>query len=248
MSFRASDSEFRHRFWVFAALFGIAFLCYNFDHENVSVAIARWIVHTAHIQTPEAIDQWARGFFALGALLVFGAALMRSWGGAYLHSSIVHDRELHAAQLVADGPYRYVRNPLYFGNELLALGMGLLASRTGFVVLVVGVTVFDYRLILCEEAKLIASQGESYKRYQASVPRLLPSLVPRVPSGGGRPNWIDGIYGEVFMWGGAVGFALLAFTLKARYFWIPFGVGLATDFLRWFVPKKPSDTAAPPGA
>ena len=39
-----------------------------------------------------------------------------------------------------------MRNPLYFGNILLAIGLGLMASRTGFVILVLGMILFDYRL------------------------------------------------------------------------------------------------------
>src|ERR1039458_6078090 len=55
------------------------------------------------------------------------------------------------ASLVADGPYRYVRNPLYFGNILLAIGFGMMASRVGCAILIVGMLVFVCRLILRSE-------------------------------------------------------------------------------------------------
>jgi len=45
-------------------------------------------------------------------------------GRGYLHSSVVNDRQLHPERLVANGPYRWVRNPLYLGNILLAFGWG----------------------------------------------------------------------------------------------------------------------------
>ena len=66
----------------------------------------------------------------------------------------------------------------------MAFGIALAASRSGFVVLVVAITFFQYRLTLREERALKATQGESYRRYLAAVPRLLPSLRPRVAAGG----------------------------------------------------------------
>ena len=62
--------------------------------------------------------------FASGAALVFVAALLRTWATAYLRTEIVHDAPQHAEALVADGPYRYVRNPLYLANLPLIAGVG----------------------------------------------------------------------------------------------------------------------------
>jgi len=52
---------------------------------------------------------------------------------AYLHSSVVHDSQLHSDRLVADGPYRRVRNPLYLGNILLAFGLGRWPAGRAFL-------------------------------------------------------------------------------------------------------------------
>ncbi len=46
-------------------------------------------------------------------LAVVGAAL-RFWGTAYLGRSVVFEA-MQAGEVVAAGPYRYVRNPLYLG-------------------------------------------------------------------------------------------------------------------------------------
>ena len=40
---RATDFEFRYRFWLITAVFFIAFWCYRFDHVNAGAAIARLI-------------------------------------------------------------------------------------------------------------------------------------------------------------------------------------------------------------
>jgi protein-S-isoprenylcysteine O-methyltransferase Ste14 len=239
MSFCATEFEFRHRFWVICGIFVVAFSCYRFDPVNVSVALARMIVAAEKPGNPNAIGACVRGFFALGALLAIAAAFVRSWASAYLRSSIVHDRDLHSDRLVVDGPYRHLRNPLYLGTVLFAVGIGLLASRLGILILAGGMTFFTYRLILREEASLLASQGESYRRFFQSVPRLLPSLTPSVPAAGRRPNWIDGVTGEMFVWGCAVGMALYAATGNMLYYWIPMSIGFAIYFLQAFTRKNP---------
>ncbi|MGD0956507.1 MAG: methyltransferase [Candidatus Acidiferrales bacterium] len=248
MSFRATDFEFRYRLWFIAGIFAVAFWCYSFDRMNVSVALSRAIAVAVHDRNPDAVDRYVRGFFVLGTFIVTGAALVRSWAESYLHSSIVHDMDLHSDSLVADGPYRHLRNPLYLGTDLLALGIGFLASRTGFVVLAVGMTIFTYRLVFREEAGLLASQGENYRRFFASVPRFVPSLAPRVPAAGRRPNWVDGFTGEIFMWGCAVGMALFAATENILYYWVAMGTGFAIYFVQALMRKRAAARSTPGAA
>jgi hypothetical protein len=163
---------------------------------------------------------------ALGAAATLAAAALRTWAAAYMRSIVVHDPRVHDSRLVADGPYRYLRNPLYLGTILMAFGIGLAASRSGFVLLVVAITLFQYRLTLREERALKATQGESYRRYLAKVPRLLPSLRPRVPESGVRPQWGQAFRGELFMWGFALTFVLYTATGSTRV--LMFGCIVAT--------------------
>jgi len=74
--------------------------------------------------------------------------------------------------------HRRGRNPLYLGGVIIAAGVGLMASGTGWFVLVVGMIVFAYRFIGREEMDLLLSQGETYRAYCAAVPLLSPSLLP----------------------------------------------------------------------
>jgi protein-S-isoprenylcysteine O-methyltransferase Ste14 len=89
----------------------------------------------------------------------------------------------HSDALVADGPFRYTRNPLYLANLPMAAGIGVLASRWGFVFLVLANWIFVYRLILREEEALRHSQGESYRAYCEKVLRFWPSFTSRLPPG-----------------------------------------------------------------
>lgn len=233
MHFQATESEFRYRFWFIAGIFWLSFSLYSVDHLNASVALARLIAGRANAPSVR-MDHYVTAIFAIGTAIVVLAASLRTWAEAYLHSTIVHDAKLHSSSVVADGPYRHLRNPLYLGTILLSIGIGLLASRSGFVVLVASMILFTYRLILREESNLLQTQGENYRRYFAAVPRLLPSLSPRVPASGAKPNWRDAFSGEIFMWSPAV--AMTVFTVSGRvaYFWIVFGIGFAIYFLQEF--------------
>jgi hypothetical protein len=82
----------------------------------------------------------------------------------------------------------------------MAAGIGVLASLSGFIFLVVANWIFVYRLILREEGALRQSQGESYRAYCDTVPRFWPSLRQRVPTGNRRPQWGQALGGESFVW------------------------------------------------
>jgi hypothetical protein len=132
----------------------------------------------------------------------------------------MQDHDLRAERVVASGPYRHLRNPLYLGNILMAFGMGSLASSVGFVVIVVGNFIFCLRLIGLEESNLQKEQGESYREFCRRVPRLWPSLRPRLPDSGLKPHRKQAFVGELFMWGFFAAVAAFAVTLNIKYFWI----------------------------
>ena len=236
MNFQASDFEFRNRFWFIGAIYAITFLSYSLDKTNIAVwltlRILLWGRGVVVTDESPGFDNSVRVLFIFGTILLILAALIRSWATAFLKSGVVHDPARHSDLLVADGPYRHVRNPLYLGNILQALGIGLMASRLGFVVLTVLNTIFMLRLIFHEEAGLLNSQGESYRRYLNAVPRLLPSLRARVAGSGAMANWRDGIYGEMFFWIFAAGMAVFTVTLQRNHFLIAIGIGFAIYFLQ----------------
>jgi protein-S-isoprenylcysteine O-methyltransferase Ste14 len=217
----AGETEYRIRAWIIAGLFFAAFQLYQWDHVPAAAGLAAWLTRSGgNVHGMETM------IYAFGAAAALAAAALRTWAAAYMRSSVVHDGRVHDSRLVADGPYRHLRNPLYLGTILMAFGVALAASRSGFVVLVLAVTFFQYRLTLREEGALLAAQGEGYRRYLAAVPRMIPSLRPRVPASGMRPRWGQAIRGELFMWGFAFTFALYAATGSTRL--LMFGCIVAT--------------------
>ena len=225
---QASLFEFRHRWWVIFFIFFTAFLAYSLDPVNCGVAIVRWL---ANLLGTTATANAYRLIFAFGVLLLSLAALLRSWGTSYLDAEVMRDSEIHTERLLADGPYRYVRNPLYLGNIFMAVGMGLMASRSGFLILSLGMTVIVIRLILREEAELLRDQGEPYQRYCAAVPRLIPSLSPCLPRAGNAPHWGKGFCAELMYWLLVLAVAAFAVTLSIKVFWGVFAAAIASSWI-----------------
>jgi protein-S-isoprenylcysteine O-methyltransferase Ste14 len=222
---------FRNRRWILAAIYIIGFAAYPLDRASVAQAIARFLSY--HSRVPA--DLWLHGLVGLAAVLISVGALWRTWGTAYLGADVVFDRQLHSERLLADGPYRRTRNPLYFGNLLLSLGLGFIVSPLGWPVIVLGMWLVVRLLIRDEEAGLTASHGESYGAYLAAVPRLFPSFRPVIPAAGARPRWAQGICGEGFLWALTLLTAGMAVSLnqswyQMRMFW---AFTIALPFVIW---------------
>jgi len=220
---RATEFEFRYRSLLNLIHFGVAFLVYSVDHKNVVWAIVRFTAGE-NVQNARLL---ARIILALGALLTAMAATIRTWAAAYLRSDVVHDTKLHTDILVADGPYRYVRNPLYLGTFLLTIALGLLASRTGFAILVGGAAIRILRLIGREEAILAEQQGEPFREFCKRVPRLIPSIQPRLPASGMEPRWGQAFFGEAFVWCCLAAMIAASMTLELRMGWFALGAAVA---------------------
>jgi protein-S-isoprenylcysteine O-methyltransferase Ste14 len=226
---RATDWEFRNRFWVYLVIFTFAFSCYTFDGRNVVDWAAHAIRGATHRGDGVSEGVYHLVFFAAAALAALGA-MLRTWATAYLRTEVVHDSALHDERLVADGPYRHLRNPLYVGLMLTAVGMAAMANRIGAALILVVIPFFTLRLIGREEAALTASGGESYRAFCAAVPRLLPSLAPRLPAGGTAPHWGQAVAGETFFWALALAIAVFAATLRMQPFYYVLGSAFV---LRW---------------
>lgn len=177
---------------------------------------------------------------SLAILFAAVGAAFRVCGNAYLGAAIVNSGEMHAHGVIAAGPYRHLRNPLYFGNIVFSFAVAILMPPSGAVFFVIAIFVQILRLILAEEAWLAAQQGESYLAYKARVSRLFPSLTPRVPASPAKPRWLQAILAETYPVGMALCFAVLAWRYNAllliQAVIICFGLSLV---VRAFVVERP---------
>jgi protein-S-isoprenylcysteine O-methyltransferase Ste14 len=227
---RATRFEFEKRFWIICAIYFAGFFLSVFDHTSFISAL-RDLVAPSIMSGSANAERFARMVILFGSLLVFFAAGLRTWGAAYLRTEVVHDTAQHSEALVADGPFRYTRNPLYLASLPMAAGIGVLASRLGFVFLLLANWIFVYRLIFREEESLVKIQGESYREYRQAVPRFWPALGPRVPSGNRQPKWGQAFAGESFVWLFGVAELLIAVTLNPWIGIVTFLFGFVAHFV-----------------
>ena len=229
---RATKFEFEYRFWIICAIYFAGFALSAFDHIGFITCLRQLFRIPGNSAQA---TMFARIVITIGAALVFAAAALRTWGAAYLRTSIVHDTSQHSDDIVADGPFRYTRNPLYLASVLMAIGIGVLASRTGFVFLVLANWIFVYRLIFREEAALLNSQGDRYRSYYKSVPRFWPLRGARPALSGRLPQWAQAFAGETFVWLYGVAVFAIAISLNVRLGLLLFAAGFLAHFTitRW---------------
>jgi protein-S-isoprenylcysteine O-methyltransferase Ste14 len=152
----------------------------------------------------------------VSAAIAAAGAVLRVWGTAYLGTGTVNSLEMKAGGVVADGPYRYVRNPLYIGVWCMVAAMAFMMPPNGALFAMVLISIFLFRLIMGEEAFLAAQIGEPYKIYLSAVPRLAPRLQASLPSRGSRPHWLRAALAELMPIGVFVALAFLSWSYDSR--------------------------------
>ena len=83
--------------------------------------------------------------------------------------------------LIISGPFAYVRNPLYVGNILIYLGLGIMSFALFPYLQIVAILffLFQYYFIVKEEEKYLKEKfQEEYKNYCENVPPFFPRLTP----------------------------------------------------------------------
>jgi protein-S-isoprenylcysteine O-methyltransferase Ste14 len=135
-----------------------------------------------------------------GAVALIGEA-MRFWGVAYAGSLTRVTGSVGAPALVVAGPFARVRNPLYIGNIMLYVGVGIMSMALWpwLPLAALAWFVLQYRLIVSREEEFLAKEfGEAYAEYRTHVPRFLMRLTPwQHPSQATQhPSWPDGARSE----------------------------------------------------
>lgn len=242
---KATPFEFRFRFFIHAIIYCLGFITpwnrwLHLDSAGPNAHVWGTLAAKLSALKPGALGI-ATAFnliLVAGILFILAAAFLRTWAAAYLGPSIVQDRAMHGESVVAAGPYRHLRNPLYLGIFLHTFALALLMPPSGAIFCIIAIGLFQLRLIAGEESFLTAKLGEPYRAYCAKVPRLFPSISPRVPPSTIKPTWPIAFLGEIYMWGVVVSFAVFGWryngTLLIRGILISLGVSL---IVRAFLPK-----------
>ncbi len=112
--------------------------------------------------------------WGLGLLLLILGEGLRLWGVAVIGKES-RTRGSGVKQLVDDGPYAYVRNPLYLGNLLLTLGATCISKLLWMLPIVLILYAVQYvPIVLWEEEILTEQLGQLYADYCKRVARWWP--------------------------------------------------------------------------
>ncbi|SEG17652.1 Protein-S-isoprenylcysteine O-methyltransferase Ste14 [Bryocella elongata] len=246
---QASRFEYRFRFALHALIYLLGFLSpwllfgnvLNMEPRSTWLVLSSAITRLGWLTFPGAV----LALIGLALVLTGAAALLRVWGAAYVGSGVVRSASMHGEALLADGPYRHTRNPLYLGTMLHTIGISLLMPPSGAILAVVLLIVLNIRLALAEEPFLRERFGEAYVQYCSKVPRFLPTPSPQVPSAGQRPHWGQAVLGELYFVGAFLTLAIFGWDFNAsplrRDLLICLGLAIV---VRAFLPPAPATDEA----
>lgn len=212
---RATALEFRLRVAIIVAVIALGFWAPWIETWDMGrrVSLLEWIALELSRTGMVRFAASTIVVIALATLIAGVGALLRVWGTAYMGAGVVQHAEMKAGGVVADGPYRYVRNPLYLGTWCMVAALAFAMPPTGALLAMVLLTVFLLRLILGEEAFLAGQLGETYTAYQQRVPRLYPRLRGALPASGQAAHWGRAVVAEI----GAIGVFVIFAALSWRY-------------------------------
>src|SRR5215470_12183285 len=155
--------------------------------QTIAARLWRWLCRTP-VQTfilyPLAVIAFELALHGRLTIVPWGMPLM-AWG--YLQYLLVgryrHPRaggsagmEVPPQRIIASGPFRYTRNPMYLGHLIFLAGVAITFwSWFALIVLAARAVWFDRRVRL-DEARLERIFGAEYLAYRARVKRWIPGL------------------------------------------------------------------------
>lgn len=101
--------------------------------------------------------------------LVGGYRLRRGGGGPGL--------DVPPERIVAEGPYRFTRNPMYLGHLIFMAGLAITFDSWVALGLLLFHIVWFHRRVLGDEAHLAETFGPAYADYKARVKRWVPFVI-----------------------------------------------------------------------
>ncbi len=107
----------------------------------------------------------------MGIGYIITGLLIRLWSNGF---AIKNDK------LTISGPYAFVRNPLYLGTFLIAIGFTFVLKMGYFVgsLFLAALVFMYYKTIQSEQKMLLEKFGQTYQYYCTKVPAMIPRLTP----------------------------------------------------------------------
>ena len=134
--------------------------------------LAAWLDALVPVRLPFDL-RWLGVLMIVGAMTLIASAqvsFVRFGGG----TGVPNDPP---RRLVANGPYRWVRNPLYISGNSLLWATALMLNSAGLLGMAFMVAIgFHMFVVFYEEPQLEKRYGDAYREYKKSVPRWVPRL------------------------------------------------------------------------
>ncbi|PHP65049.1 isoprenylcysteine carboxyl methyltransferase [Zhengella mangrovi] len=149
----------------------------RFPWPPVLYAIAILAAIAAQVAYPLGIGWIPHPFsdllFATGGVVILAALALDLSAMATLHrarTTIWPNRR--SDHLVASGPYKVSRNPIYLGNTLLLIGVGLVSGIAWFILFAFAAAFATQKLAIEREERHLAHRfGKPYRDYMKKVRR-----------------------------------------------------------------------------
>jgi len=123
----------------------------------------------------------------LGILIALAAAALDAWSRHRLGVFYAQRAELQPEhRLVRDGPYAYVRHPIYSAYLLVALGL-LLVLPSLLMLLAAAYSYRVFRRAALRDERFLCAELPGYPAYMEHTPRFVPRLF-RAGRGGALPS------------------------------------------------------------
>jgi protein-S-isoprenylcysteine O-methyltransferase Ste14 len=116
-----------------------------------------------------------------GLCTVAAGEFIRFWGVSIAGSETRTTGTVGGTYLITNGPFSYVRNPLYLGNMLMYAGIGVMSMALfpWFFGVALAWFYLQYYFIVTREEEYLAERfGSAYDHYRDNVRRFLPRLTP----------------------------------------------------------------------
>lgn len=121
----------------------------------------------------------------VGLIIAIIGEMIRIWAVSYAGSETRATAEVGGSQLVTQGPFSIIRNPLYTANIIIYTGIGIMTNSLFPYLQIIGIIYFlfqYYCIIKIEEDYLEKQFGDKYMNYKKSVGRFF-YLFKKVPEG-----------------------------------------------------------------
>jgi protein-S-isoprenylcysteine O-methyltransferase Ste14 len=117
----------------------------------------------------------------IGFAVALLGEMIRFWGVSWTGSETRTTGSVGGTFLIISGPFAYVRNPLYVGNILIYLGLGIMSFAWFPYLQIVAILffLFQYYLIVKEEENYLKEKFQKdYENYLKNVPAFFPRFTP----------------------------------------------------------------------